>query len=178
MPDCFSLAMKIGNLRVRVFYFRYLTRCTVATAQKPPQVDKLAEMIGLARIYRKTDPYSSMLHCRRALEAVVHHLCNEKFPMSDSYPEHLAKKISFLNLERPGKYFAVNRITSSWIHWTPKGSQDNSEIGTCIRLMGVILKEVFGLIPEVDSNECTIMDSLVKALSESGQTVVLGGDWN
>ena len=44
--------------------------------------------------------------------------------------------------------------------------------------MGVILKEVFGLIPEVDSNECTIMDSLVKALSESGQTVVLGGDWN
>ena len=71
--------------------------------------------------------------------------------------------------------FVVNRITSSWIHWTPKGSQDNSEIGTCIRLMSVILKEVFGLIPEVDSNECTIMDSLVKALSESGQTFVFTG---
>ena len=149
----------------------------MTTVTKPSKVAELSKKsLELARMYQKTDPCSSMLHCRRSLEVVIFHLLDEKQLVNNSYPQHLAQKIKSLKLERPGKYFAVNRLTSSWIHWTPKGTQEKSEIGTCIYLMGKILEEIFGITPEESSKEYTMFDALTKNLSEaSGAIYLLGG---
>ena len=104
-----------------------------------PSVDNFHEMLRLARAYRKKDPHSAMLYCRRALEAIVHHLTNVKFPEHEISNTHLAKRIRNLDLESPNPFFSVNRMTSTWIHWSPEKDRDISEIDKCIRLVTKIL---------------------------------------
>jgi len=126
--------------------------------EENPSVDSFHEMLILARSYRSQDPHSAMLYCRRALEAIVHHLTNTKFPNHNHPNTHLAKRIKTLDLESPNPFFSVNRITSYWIHWSPEKDRDISEIDKCIRLLTKILKTEFASSLGEKPNEFSILD--------------------
>ena len=136
-------------------------------------MDEVTGFLRLANTHRTNDPCASMLHCRRALEAIVHHLWIEEYGENPPREMHLAEKM--VELERCRRYFSVNRITSSWIHWSPKSSHDRCEIGKCIEHLNLIMKEVVGRVPSIDSSEYTMLDALDRLLSDSGRTVLANG---
>ena len=126
-----------------------------------------------AKVYCDLDPHASMLHCRRSLEAVVRHLVDEKGP-TDSDLEFMAKKINFVRPENAEKYWHVNRVTSSWIHWNPEGTQGRLEVKKCIRIMREILEEVFGIESGANETGFSILDSFTRNLSEAIGVISLG----
>jgi len=129
--------------------------------------------LELATLYSEVDPCSSMLHCRRSLEAVMHHLLNDK-GATDSDLEFMAKKINFVRPENDWKYWHVNRVTSSWIHWNPEGTQGRIEVKKCIRIMREILEEVFGIESGANETGFSILDSFTRNLSEAIGVISLG----
>lgn len=129
--------------------------------------------LKLAISYRDTDFSSSMLHCRRSLEAVVSHLLIENKISKETFPKKLAKQIKFLELERPGKFFKVNRITSRWIHWVPEARLMQNELDNCIYLMKKILHEVFEITKDELSEKYTLFDFLKGNFSENDGALYL-----
>ena len=116
--------------------------------------------LELAISYKDRDHTSCMLHCRRSLEAVVSYLLIEKKFSKEAIPMQLAKQIKFLELERPGKYFKINRITSRWIHWSPEATLRQNELDICISLMKKVLQEVFEITNDELSEEYSLFDIL------------------
>ena len=141
-------------------------------------MDEVTGILRLANTHRTNDaPDASMLHCRRALEAIVHHLWIGKYGEDPPREMYLAEKM--VKLERCSRYFSVNRIASSWIHWSPKSPHDREiakrEIGKCIEHLNIIMKEVVGRVPSIDSSEYTMLDAWNRLLSDSGRTVLANG---
>ena len=95
----------------------------------------------------------------------MHHLLNDKGP-TDSDLEFMAKKIKFVSPENDWKYWHVNRVTSSWIHWNPEGTQGCLEVKKCIRIMGEILEEVFEIESGANETGFSILDSLQGTLQK------------
>ncbi len=142
----------------------------------PDLLERVNGMLIFARRHRNSDPHASMLHCRRALEVIVHHLYYMKFPKKDrSFQMHLAERIARLNLDRPEAFFKVNRIASSWIHWKPGYEQNLSDVGVCIQLVGRIVKEELGGVSDNCPFPFTIGDALERALSEANEGVLVVG---
>ena len=132
--------------------------CEQKIQEEIPSAENFHEMLRLARFYRSQDPHSAMLYCRRTLEAIVHHLTNAKFPKLNHPNTPLAKRIKTLDLESPNPFFSINRITSSWIHWSPEKDRDISEIDKCIRLLTKILKTEFDSSIGEKPHELSIFD--------------------
>lgn len=131
--------------------------------------------LDMAILYSKVDPCSSMLHCRRSLEAVMHHHLNENKTI-DSSSELMSKKIKLVSPENEWKYWYVNRVTSTWIHWTPEATKGRPKVKKCIRIMGEILKEVFEIEMEVNVTETrySMLDSFTSNLSEAIGIISIG----
>jgi len=129
--------------------------------------------LELAISYKDADFSSSMLHCRRSLEAVVSHLLIQNKISKESFPKQLAKQIKILELERPGKYFKINRITSRWIHYSPEAKLMQNELDNCIYLMKKILQEVFEITNDELSEEYTLFDFLKVNFSGKDGTLYL-----
>ena len=136
-------------------------------------MDEVTGFLRLANTHRTNDRNASMLNCRLALEAIVHHLWIGKYGEGPPREMHLAEKM--VELERCNRYFSVNRIASSWIHYSPKPPHDRYEIGKCIEHLNLIMKEVVGRAPSIDSSEYTMRDALDRLLSDSGRTVLANG---
>ncbi len=103
----------------------------------------------------------------------MHHLLNDK-GATDSDLEFMAQKINFVRPENAEKYWHVNRVSSSWIHWNPEGTQGRIEVKKCILIMGEILEEVFGIESGVNETGFSILDSFTKNLSEAIGVISLG----
>ncbi len=141
----------------------------------PSEAKELSrEYLELANLYSKLDPYSSMLHCRRSLEVVMHHLLDEKNPARDSDLKLMCNKIKFVNPENQWKYWRVNQISSAWIHWTPEVTHSGTEVEKCIRIMGEILEDVFGMESWTNQKGFSILDSFTRNLPGAIGALALG----